>query len=403
MMTQGFSAKSGLRMCSACHSAAWQHSLPIRASAKANLTGPGHRRLSSLCPASPLHRNAASCRSAGVCAATSGTGENSFGQQLQVVSSTVANLFPLWLIFAAMLALWKPELFLWFQKDYVTAGLAITMLSMGTSLTLEDFTGVMKVPGQVALGTALQYTVMPTMGFLVSRLAGLSSPLAVGLCLVASCPGGVASNVVTFLAKADVPLSVLMTSVSTMAAVVTTPLLVKLLVGSIVPVNAAALVFSTIQVVLLPVGLGAFLNQTFPSQMEKTAPFAPLLAVSMTVLICASVLAQNAAAVKQASLKLLAAVFTLHAGGFAFGYLLAKLVGTQERQARTMSIEVGMQNSTLGAVLAAVHFKDPTTAVPCAISACMHSLLGSALAAYFRSRTPPNGLNERPLKSQSLA
>merc|ERR1712130_916390 len=257
---------------------------------------------------------------------------------------------------------------------------------MGTSLTLEDFKGVMKRPGLVALGTGLQYTIMPSMGYLVSRLAGLSPPLAVGLCLVASCPGGVASNVVTFLAGADVPLSVMMTTVSTMAAVFTTPLLVKLLVGSMVPVDAAALISSTIQVVLLPVGLGAFLNQSFPDKMEKAAPFAPLLAVSMTVLICASVLAQNAAAVKQASVKLLGAVFALHASGFALGYLLARVFGVGERQARTMSIEVGMQNSTLGAVLAAVHFADPLTAVPCAISACMHSLIGSALAAFFRNR-----------------
>jgi len=308
------------------------------------------------------------------------------GSRIQSISSAAANLFPLWLIIAAVSAIARPQLYLWFQKDYVTAGLAITMLSMGTSLTLEDFKGVMKRPGLVALGTGLQYTIMPSMGYLVSRLAGLSPPLAVGLCLVASCPGGVASNVVTFLAGADVPLSVMMTTVSTMAAVFTTPLLVKLLVGSMVPVDAAALISSTIQVVLLPVGLGAFLNQSFPDKMEKAAPFAPLLAVSMTVLICASVLAQNAAAVKQASVKLLGAVFALHASGFALGYLLARVFGVGERQARTMSIEVGMQNSTLGAVLAAVHFADPLTAVPCAISACMHSLIGSALAAFFRNR-----------------
>lgn len=235
------------------------------------------------------------------------------------------------------------------------------------------------------LGTVLQYTIMPLMGFAVSRLAGLSTPFAVGICMIASCPGGTASNVVTFLANADVALSVMMTTVSTLAAVVMTPVLTKTLVGAMVPVDAQALFVSTLQVVLVPVILGAALNQKFPRAVRTTAPYMPLVAVVAVVLIVASVMAQNAAAVTLAGPRLIAAILTLHTGGFVLGYGVSRLAGLPEKAARTNSIEVGMQNSALGAVLAAMHFQDPLTAVPCALSACLHSLMGSALAAFWRS------------------
>lgn len=300
-------------------------------------------------------------------------------------SAFLTSYFPVWVAVACTAAVMHPPLFLWFKKDFVTAGLALTMLAMGTTLSLEDFQNVFAAPGRVMLGALLQYTIMPLMGFVVSRLAGLPTPFAIGICLVASCPGGTASNVVTFLANADVALSVMMTTVSTFAAVVMTPLLTKTLVGAMVPVDAKALFVSTLQVVLVPVILGAALNQFFPRAVKQTAPFAPLVAVIAVVLILGSVMAQNAAAVTLAGPRLVGAIITLHAGGFAFGYGISKLAGLPEKAARTNSIEVGMQNSALGAVLAAVHFSDPLTAVPCALSACLHSLMGSALAAAWRS------------------
>ncbi|KAK9906403.1 hypothetical protein WJX75_001255 [Coccomyxa subellipsoidea] len=259
---------------------------------------------------------------------------------------------------------------------------------MGTTLTLDDFAQVARRPWLVALGATLQYTIMPLMGFTVSRLLNLPVPYAVGICLVASCPGGVASNVVTFLARADVPLSVAMTTVSTLSAIVATPALTQLLVGHLVPVNAGSLLLSTLQVVLIPIALGAFLNRVLPRAMARLSPFAPLLASAMTVLVSASIISQNAAAVRAAGPRLILAVASLHTGGFALGYGLSKLLGVKERQARTNSIEVGMQNSALGAVLATLHFADPLTAVPCAISATMHSLLGSTLAGFWRLIDP---------------
>lgn len=274
---------------------------------------------------------------------------------------------------------------MWFRKEWVTAGLSAIMLGMGATIRLEDFAGVMRYPGRIAVGCVLQYTIMPLMGLLVSRFMGLPLPFAIGIGLVSCCPGGTASNVVTYLARADVPLSVMMTTASTFLAVVTTPLLTKLLLGQLVAVDAAGLFVSTLQVVLVPVVAGAALNHKFPRVMEALAPFSALLAVLMVALVCASVMAANAAAVLAAGPQLLISVFVLHAGGFALGYGASRAFGLPENAARTNSIEVGMQNSALAAGFAAKHFAAfPLAPVPCVISACMHSVMGSILAGMWR-------------------
>lgn len=245
---------------------------------------------------------------------------------------------------------------------------------------------MLQQPGRIAVGCILQYTVMPTLGYALSVLLKLPLAFAIGLRLVACCPGGTASNVVTFLANADVPLSVLMTTASTLLATITTPLLTTTLVGKLVAVNAQALFTSTLQVVLAPVLLGVVLNRAFPTAMHRVAPFSSLLAVVMVALVCGSVVSTNAAAVRAAGPQVLAAVVLLHAGGFFFGYAGTRVLGLPERVARTNSIEVGMQNSVLGAFLAAQHFADiPLAAVPCVLSACVHTLIGSLVAAAWRA------------------
>ncbi|EFN59635.1 hypothetical protein CHLNCDRAFT_10632, partial [Chlorella variabilis] len=305
------------------------------------------------------------------------------------LATALTNLFPIFVLGAAVWALVHPAAFAWFDnKTAITPALAVTMLGMGISLTFDDFKRVLATPGCIFAGFALQYTVMPLMAYAVSRLMALPLPYTIGLCIVGSCPGGTASNVVTYLARADVTLSVAMTTASTLGAVVATPLLTQLLLGTLVPSEHTHI--STVvamQVVLVPVLLGAALNTAFPKQVAALAPLSALSAVVLIALICGSVMAQNAAAVMQAGPQLLAAVFVLHAGGFFLGYALSKLLGIPERAARTNSIEVGMQNSVLGALLASVHFPaHPVAAVPCAISACMHSILGSLLAAFWRTR-----------------
>jgi BASS family bile acid:Na+ symporter len=373
----------------------------------------------------PLARRAAVATTASAAAAAPSEGA------VAAVVQAAVNMFPVFVLGAAVLGAFQPTSFDWFLPSYTAPALGVTMLGMGLTLTFEasqpppcrcvpapcpppsphvmlapspahphlspcsppthpptqDFRRVLRAPGRILAGFALQYTVMPALAFALSRLAGLPLDYAIGLCVVGSCPGGTASNVVTYLARADVPLSVAMTTASTLGAVVATPLLTALLLGTLVPVSAAALLASTLQVVLLAVLAGAALNSAFPGAVRRAAPAAALSAVLLIATICGSVIAQNAGAARAAGPRLLAAVAALHAGGFALGYAASKGLGAPETTARTTSIEVGMQNSALGAVLASLHFPaHPLAAVPCALSACTHSVMGSLLAAFWRAR-----------------
>lgn len=302
------------------------------------------------------------------------------------VLAWLTNGFPVWVFTGGVLALFCPDWFTWFSGPWIVWGLAVIMLGMGITLTVDDFKRVLVLPRPVALGFFAQYLIMPFLGWSISRLLHLDTPLAVGLILVSCCPGGTASNVVTYLARANVALSVVMTMCSTFGAVMITPLLTKFYAGTIVRVDAWGLFMSTFQVVVGPVVLGLVLNRLAPRLVAWTLPAAPLLSVVTITLICASIIGQSAEAVKASAGALLLGVFLLHTGGFALGYAAARIFGYDKIIARTVSIEVGMQNSGLGVVLARRHFADPLTAVPCAISSVFHSVIGSVLAGYWRLR-----------------
>ena len=233
-------------------------------------------------------------------------------------------------------------------------------------------------------GVALQYTLMPLLGWSIGWLADLPAPFAVGLILVSCCPGGTASNVIAFLARADVALSVTMTTASTLLAAAMTPALTALLAGSRVDVPAGGLLLDTVQVVVLPVVAGAVLKARFPAACRRVLPVAPLIAVATIVLIAASVIGGGREQVIEAGARLLLAVLCLHAGGFVLGYTVARLWIGREQAARTAAIEVGMQNSGLGVVLARQNFANPLVAIPSAMSAVMHSVVGSVAAAIWR-------------------
>lgn len=300
----------------------------------------------------------------------------------------ITNLFPLWVLLGGVLALIQPAWFTWFKGPFIVWGLAVIMLGMGITLGVEDFKRVLKMPRAVAVGFAAQYIIMPFLGWAVAHLLKLPAPFAVGLILVACCPGGTASNVVNYLAKADVALSVLMTMCSTFGAIVMTPLLTKWLAGQYVPVDVLKLFMDTVQVVLLPVVVGVGINHYSPRLVKAVLPVAPLVSVVTIALICASIIGQNARAVKNSGWLLLLGVFLLHGGGFFLGYFFSKVFGYGQNISRTISIEVGMQNSGLGVVLAQRNFTDPLTAVPCAISSVFHSVIGSFLAGLWRLRPP---------------
>jgi len=297
-----------------------------------------------------------------------------------------ANAFPLWIGLAAVLAWFQPDWFAWFRGGWVVGALGVAMLGMGLTLTWEDLFRAVRMPGQVVLGFLLQYTVMPFLGWVAARWMDLPPALAAGVVLVGCCPGGTASNVVSYLARADVPLSVLMTAASTLAAAVMTPWLTAWLAGRYVEVDGWGLAFSTLQVVVLPVLAGVVLRNRAGKATERMLVWSPLLAVAAIAMIVAAILAQNAPGLREAGGRLVAAVLLLHAGGFALGWGLSRLARQNEKTARTISIEVGMQNSGLGVVLAQRHFPDPLSALPAAISSVVHSLIGSLLAGLWRWR-----------------
>lgn len=304
--------------------------------------------------------------------------------------SAFVRLFPLWVTLGGVGALLHPPAFTWFlEYQLITPGLQIIMLGMGLTLDVSDFTRVFRSPAAIGWGVLLQYTLMPMLGWAMGYLFSLPAALAVGLVLVSCCPGGTASNVIAYLAKADVALSVSMTAFSTLLAALFTPLLTTWIVGSRVDVDGWGLFISTAKVVLLPVVLGLFMRSYLPRLTERLLPVAPVAAVLMIVAIVGAILGAQRSAVLESGLALVGAVVATHALGFILGFVLAGLATGFGNGARTTAIEVGMQNSGLGAVLAQAHFVNPLTTIPSAISAITHCILGSVLAAYW-SRRPPS-------------
>ena len=305
------------------------------------------------------------------------------------ILSRLTSAFPLWVLAAGVAALVRPTWFTWFSGPLITVGLGVIMLSMGMTLGFDDFRRVGRERARVLPGVVLQYTVMPALGWGLGYLFALPTPFAVGLVLVSCCPGGTASNVIAYLARADVALSVTLTALSTALAVLMTPILTALLAGSRVDVPAAGLLLSTVQVVIVPVAAGALLKWRFPRAVDRVLPIAPLVAIVAISLIVGSVVGGGRERIIEAGPRLVLAVVTLHSLGFLrLGYLAGRLALRREVAARTVAIEVGMQNTGLGVVLAQQNFANPLVAVPSAIASVFHSLVGSLAAAWWRRRAP---------------
>ncbi|MEN8769441.1 MAG: bile acid:sodium symporter family protein [Candidatus Arcticimaribacter sp.] len=296
------------------------------------------------------------------------------------------RLFPLWVSLCAVIALINPALFTWFSGPWITYGLGGIMLGMGLTLQWQDFNQIFQTPKWVFLGLLLQFSLMPLMGWGLGILFELPPFFAVGLILVASCPGGTASNVIAYLARANVALSVAMTTCSTLAGIILTPYLTASLSGNYLSVDAWGLFYSTVKVVLLPVTLGVILNQYLPKLTQKAIPFAPPVAVLLIVLIVASIIGQGKEIILNAGLNLIFAIMILHLFGFVLGFMLSRIFIKDLAASKTIAIEVGMQNSGLGAVLARENFTNPATAIPSAISSLVHSIYGSIFVSIFKEK-----------------
>lgn len=309
--------------------------------------------------------------------------------QYEKIVEFLTTLFPVWVILGTILGIYKPSAVTWLETDLFTVGLGFLMLSMGLTLTFEDFRRCMRNPWTVGVGFLAQYLVKPLLGFLIAMTLKLSAPLATGLILVSCCPGGQASNVATYISKGNVALSVLMTTCSTIGAIIMTPLLTKLLAGQLVPVDAAGLAISTFQVVLMPTIVGVLAHEYFPKFTERIITLTPLVGVILTTLLCASPIGQVSEVLKTQGAQLILPVALLHAAAFALGYWFSKFSTFGESTSRTISIECGMQSSALGFLLAQKHFTNPLVAVPSAVSVVCMALGGSALAVFWRNQPIP--------------
>lgn len=314
---------------------------------------------------------------------------------------TITNNFAILTMLGVALAWLFPPAFTWMTDGSVRLGgqpllsvaLGLIMLAMGLTLTFEDYRGLAKLPRALIAGVALQFAVMPLAGFAIAKAMQLEQGLAVGLILVACCPGGTASNIVAYLGRGNVALSVAMTMVSTLAAVVLTPFLTGELAGAYVEIDRWNLLRNMVAIVLVPVLLGTLLNRLFPRAAEQVSGFLPLIAIGLVILIVGGIVGGAKEQIAQHAGVLLLATFLLHALGFGLGLLIARLLGLGPVEARTISIEVGMQNSGLGSGLAKTpafqaQFASAAQAalapVPAAISAVWHVVIGSLLAGWWR-------------------
>ncbi|XP_055810583.1 sodium/pyruvate cotransporter BASS2, chloroplastic isoform X3 [Solanum dulcamara] len=288
---------------------------------------------------SPRNPKIVSCEAA---SNVSGDSSSSGMTQYEKIIETLTTLFPLWVILGTIIGIYKPSAVTWLETDLFTLGLGFLMLSMGLTLTFEDFRRCLRNPWTVGVGFLAQYFIKPLLGFTIAMVLKLSAPLATGLILVSCCPGGQASNVATYISKGNVALSVLMTTCSTVGAIVMTPLLTKLLAGQLVPVDAAGLAISTFQVVLVPTIIGVLSNEFFPKFTSKIITITPLIGVILTTLLCASPIGQVADVLKTQGAQLLLPVAALHAAAFFLGYQISKF-SFGESTSRTISIECGMQ------------------------------------------------------------
>lgn len=312
-------------------------------------------------------------------------------ETLQRISGVAGKYFALWVLLGAVVAFFIEPLS--FLTAYVNPLLGIVMFGMGLTLTGADFARVFKRPKDVALGVAAQFTIMPLVAFALAYFLRLPPELAVGVVLLGCCPGGTASNVITYLARGDVALSVSMTSVSTILAPLMTPLLMLLLAGSWLPVEAGALFLSIVQIVLVPVLLGVLVNTFFGRAVSRVRPVLPLVSVVAIVVIVAGVVAASSGQILTVGPLVLAIVIAHNVSGLLLGYGVGWFLGIGVAQRRAISVEVGMQNSGLAAGLAATYFGG-VAALPGAIFSVWHNISGPLLATYWSRRPVKESIGE---------
>lgn len=301
---------------------------------------------------------------------------NFFGKNMAII-----------VLIVAALSLFFPKSVSFIKTSYVNYLLMIVMFGMGLTLKFEDFKVVFTRPKDIIIGAIAQFTIMPLLAFLLSMIFKLPTELAVGVILVGTCPGGTSSNVMTYLARGDVALSVGMTSVSTILAPFATPLLTLLYAGQRVNVNAVNMFISIVQVVIIPIGLGFIINRFFHKFTSHIKEILPLISVLAIVSIVAAIVSANSSRLMQVGYLIIIVVALHNCLGYLLGFIIGKLLRLDNSKCKAISIEVGMQNSGLATSLAATHFASmPLATVPGAIFSVWHNISGSIVANIMASK-----------------
>ena len=285
---------------------------------------------------------------------------------------------------AALLALAFPSVLQQIPTTVINYLLGVVMFGMGLTLNLKDFKIVFSRPKDVIVGCLAQFTIMPLLAWGLSKAFQLDEALALGVVLVGCCPGGTASNVITYLAKGDLALSVGMTGVSTLLAPLMTPLLTWALAGKSVDVDVTGMLLSILWVVILPIIVGLIVKGLWPKFTEKAIDYLPAISSIAIAMIVAIVIGANANKLLAGGLVIVVVVMLHNICGLGFGYLLGRLLGLAEPKKRAISIEVGMQNSGLASSLATLHFAAyPMATIPGAIFSVWHNISGALVARLY--------------------
>lgn len=307
---------------------------------------------------------------------------------LSKISSLAGKHFALIVIVFSVLAFMVPSLFSSFGA-YITILLGVVMFGMGLTLKASDFKLVFTNPIPVLIGVVAQFSIMPTIAFLIAYSLKLPAELAAGLVLLGSVPGGTSSNVMVYLAKGNVPLSITMTSVSTLLAPIMTPLLLLIFAGQWLPIDPMSMFMSIIQVIIIPIILGLLVNKFLPTVTSKSESVLPLISIVAITIIVSAIVANNKENIATAGILVFVAVLLHNGFGLLLGYYAAKALRLSRQDQRAISIEVGMQNSGLGVALAAAYFT-PLAALPSAFASAWQVITGTILASYWTKHEVPN-------------
>ena len=264
----------------------------------------------------------------------------------------------------------------------------LIMFGMGTSMSFQDFVGVAKMPKGVLVGVFAQFSLMPFIGFALASMSGLPSEIAAGIILLGSAPGGMASNVMAYLAKANVALSITLTAVSTLSAPFLTPLLMKLLAGQLIEIEIGKMMWDIVKMVIFPIGAGLLVNKILKGRAEYLHKIMPVLCMAIIGIVLVLLTATGRESLLEVGFYLVFLALIHNVSGFGLGYGLSKLTGLKEQDCRTVALEVGMQNGGLAMGLAKEMGKVATLGLAGIIFSSLHNITGSILASYWHNRPP---------------